>query len=225
MTYAVIMAGGSGTRFWPKSTQSIPKQFLKLFGNRTMIQSTTDRLDGFIPENRCMVVTNNRYVDIVREQLPAIPDSFIIGEPVAKNTAPCVASAAQILFNRDPDAVMVVLPADHKVSDEPEFQSVLKEAVKTARDEGSLVTVGITPNRPETGYGYIHFDTVHQTSAGKHSVYKVKNFTEKPDLETAKSFCDPGIIYGTAECLFGKHQLFWMHSGSINQRFISNWIT
>jgi mannose-1-phosphate guanylyltransferase len=188
MIYAVIMAGGSGTRFWPKSTQSNPKQFLNLFGDRTMIQSTVDRLNGFIPENRCVVVTNDRYVNIVKEQLPEIPDSFIIGEPVARNTAPCVASAAQILFNIDPEAVMVVLPADHQIADETQFRSVLDAAVHIAYQENTLITVGITPNRPETGYGYIHFDSEHENRAGKHPVHKVKNFTEKPDLETAKKF-------------------------------------
>jgi mannose-1-phosphate guanylyltransferase len=192
MTYAVIMAGGSGTRFWPKSTQSNPKQFLNLFGERTMIQSTVDRLAGFIPENRCMVVTNDRYVDIVKQQLPKIPDSFIIGEPVARNTAPCVASAAQILYNQDPDAVMVVLPADHQIADQDEFRSVLEAAVATAQREDSLVTVGITPNRPETGYGYIHFHSDRNKSIGNHPVHDVLNFTEKPDLKTAEEFLSSG---------------------------------
>ena len=188
MTYAVIMAGGSGTRFWPKSTRSNPKQFLKLFGDRTMIQSTVDRLNGFIPENRCMVVTNDRYVNIVKEQLPEIPDSFIIGEPVARNTAPCVASAAQLLYKIDPEAVMVVLPADHQIADEAQFRSVLDAAVNTAYQENTLITIGITPNRPETGYGYIHFDSDLKKNAGEHPVHQVKNFTEKPDLETARKF-------------------------------------
>lgn len=192
MIYAVIMAGGSGTRFWPKSTRKNPKQFLKLFGDKTMIQSTVDRLDGFIPEDRCMVVTNNRYINIVKEQLPDIPDSFIIGEPVARNTAPCVAAAAQILYNIDPEAVMVVLPADHKVKDEESFRSILQTAVETAVKEESLVTVGIKPNRPETGYGYIHFEKSGKVRHGSNDVFDVKNFTEKPDLEKAREFLSSG---------------------------------
>lgn len=192
MIYAVIMAGGSGTRFWPKSTQENPKQFLKLFGNRTMIQSTVDRLEGFISEVHCMVVTNNRYIDLVKEQLPNIRDLFIIGEPVARNTAPCVAAAAQILYNSDPEAVMVVLPADHKVKDEESFRSILKAAVETAIQEESLVTVGIKPNRPETGYGYIRFDRSGTINNGSHDVYKVKNFTEKPNREKAREFLSSG---------------------------------
>jgi mannose-1-phosphate guanylyltransferase len=192
MTYAVIMAGGSGTRFWPKSTQETPKQFLRLFGSRTMIQSTVDRLDGFVSEDRCMVVTNNRYVKIVKDQLPEIPDSFIIGEPVARNTAPCVAAAARLLYNRDPDAVMVVLPADHQIQNEKAFRSILKAAVDTAVKNDSLVTVGIKPNRPETGYGYIRFDTSGSFEAAGQHVFSVKNFTEKPDLEKAREFLSSG---------------------------------
>lgn len=192
MMYAVIMAGGSGTRFWPRSTGETPKQFLKLFGNRTMIQSTVDRLDGLIPEDRSMVVTNNRYVQTVKEQLPEIPESFIIGEPVARNTAPCVAAAAQILYNKDPDAVMVVLPSDHQILNEKEFRSILKAAASTAVNESSLVTIGITPDQPETGYGYIELDKSARIQYDSRDVFRVKNFTEKPDPETAKVFLESG---------------------------------
>lgn len=192
MTYAVIMAGGSGTRFWPMSTRKRPKQFLKLFGDRTMIQSTVDRLEGFAPKERCMVVTNSHYTQLVREQLPGLPEEFVIGEPVARNTAPCVAAAAHILFNRDADAVMAVLPADHFIHDAATFRAILDAATETARQNNALVTIGITPNRPETGYGYIRYDEKRRTRAGVHPAYAVRNFTEKPDLERAMRFIDSG---------------------------------
>jgi mannose-1-phosphate guanylyltransferase len=192
MTYAVIMAGGSGTRFWPKSTRSLPKQFLNLFGQNTMIQETVNRLEGVIDKKDVLVVTNDNYVSIVKEQLPSIPDSFIIGEPVAKNTAPCVAAAAAILHKQNPDSVMVVLPADHQISNTTEFLNILNSAVETAKSEGSLVTIGIEPNRPETGYGYICYNSDSNIQHGGNSVYRVKNFTEKPDLEKARQFLDSG---------------------------------
>jgi len=163
-----------------------------LFGSRTMIQATVDRLDGFIPEERSLVVTNDRYVKTVKEQLPGIPEPFIIGEPVARNTAPCVAAAAQILYNRDPDAVMVVLPSDHQILNEKQFRSTLKIAAETAVKQESLVTIGITPGRPETGYGYIRVDKTKPSDKSAAEVFQVKNFTEKPDQKTAIEFLQSG---------------------------------
>ncbi|PWN05944.1 mannose-1-phosphate guanylyltransferase [Rhodohalobacter mucosus] len=192
MTYAVIMAGGSGTRFWPKSTQSLPKQFLNLFGDQTMIQDTVSRLEGAIGPESVVVVTNDDYTSIVEEQLPEVNEKFIIGEPVARNTAPCVAAAAAILHNEDPDSVMVVLPADHVIGKPTGFRRVLDLAVETARSENSLVTIGIKPNRPETGYGYIRFDADRVNGPDNEDVYSVKNFTEKPDKETAEQFLSSG---------------------------------
>ncbi len=192
MIYAVIMAGGTGTRFWPRSRKSKPKQFLNLFGDQTMIQQTVDRLDGFVDNERVMVVTNKDYVDIVEEQLPSIDSSLIIGEPVARNTAPCVAAAAAILNKRDPESVMVVLPADHRIGNQKEFKNTLNTAVETAKQENSLVTIGITPNRPETGYGYIRRERDRAIAGLSHPVYKVRTFTEKPELETAKEFLASG---------------------------------
>ncbi|MDX1641941.1 MAG: sugar phosphate nucleotidyltransferase, partial [Balneolaceae bacterium] len=155
MVYAVIMAGGVGTRFWPKSRKSNPKQFLNLFGETTMIQQTVERLQGFIEPENVIVVTNQDYVDLVKKQLPSVDPSFIIGEPIARNTAPCIASAAALLHKKDPESVMVVLPADHRIGNPKAFKKALKTAVKTARSEESLVTLGITTHRAETGYGYI----------------------------------------------------------------------
>ena len=192
MIYAVIMAGGLGTRFWPKSTQALPKQFLNLFGKKTMIQETVNRLDGYIPGENVMVVTNDSYVKVVEAQLPQSRKDFIVGEPVARNTAPCVAAAAALLHKKDPGSIMVVLPADHQIGNRPEFLNVLSSAVETARSENSLVTIGIEPNRAETGYGYIRFDTSTQIIKENKEVYSVKNFTEKPDEKRAKKFIESG---------------------------------
>lgn len=192
MVYGVIMAGGSGTRFWPKSTKKVPKQFLNLFGERTMIQATFDRLDDYIPEKQCMVVTNRRYVDTVKKQLPELDPSLIIGEPVARNTAPCIAAAAAMLATLDPEAVMVVLPADHIISDNKAFLKILKKAVQVAVEDESLVTIGITPDRPETGYGYIHFNDSISDRKNLTNVYEVVEFTEKPELDKARSFVKSG---------------------------------
>ena len=192
MTYAVIMAGGSGTRFWPKSTRALPKQFLNLFGEKTMIQETVHRLQGFISPAEVMVVTNDNYVPIVEKQLPETAKEFVIGEPVAKNTAPCVAAAAALLHRKDPESVMVVLPADHRIGNPEKFRSVLNAAVGAAVKNDSLVTIGIKPNRPETGYGYIRFEAGSRDESGDVPVYRVKNFTEKPDRATAETFLKSG---------------------------------
>ncbi len=195
MVYAVIMAGGSGTRFWPKSTKKLPKQFLSLFGEGTMIQNTAKRIEGLIPQERVMVVTNDSYVNIVKEQLPKVPQENIVGEPVAKNTAPCVAIAAEMLYKKDPEAVMVVLPADHHITEPESFNEYLKTAIDKAKQGSNLVTIGIKPDRPETGYGYIHGDDEVQELLSQKAVHPVKAFKEKPDVETAKQFLDSGDYY------------------------------
>jgi mannose-1-phosphate guanylyltransferase len=189
------MAGGSGTRFWPRSTKELPKQFLPLFGEGTMIQNTAKRVESLIPQERIMVVTNDSYVDIVKDQLPSVPDENIIGEPVAKNTAPCVAIAAQLLYKKDPDAVMVVLPADHHIKQPEAFKGYLTSAIEKAKQGKNLVTIGIEPDRPETGYGYIQGETsLVEKISGKEG-YSVKAFKEKPDAETAKEFLNDGNYY------------------------------
>jgi len=192
MLYAVIMAGGTGTRFWPKSTRNMPKQFLNLFGYETMIQSTVHRMNGWIDIQHCMVVTNDNYVDIVKDQLPGIDDQMIIGEKVAKNTAPCIAAAAALLHDKDPDSVMVVLPADHHITQPEKFREILKRAVKKAKDDHCLVTIGIEPTHPETGYGYINYEPSGLQNEHSGKVFKVKRFTEKPDREKAEEFIQSG---------------------------------
>ncbi|HBQ61040.1 MAG TPA: mannose-1-phosphate guanylyltransferase [Balneolaceae bacterium] len=195
MVYAVIMAGGSGTRFWPRSTKKLPKQFLSLFGEGTMIQNTAKRIEPLIPQERILVVTNDNYVDLVKEQLPGVPDENIVGEPVAKNTAPCVAIAAEMLHKKDPDATMVVLPADHHITEPKAFNEYLSAAIEKAESGNFLVTVGIHPDRPETGYGYIHGDNSTDETLNNKAVHPVHAFKEKPDLETAKEFLESGDYY------------------------------
>ncbi len=191
MVYAVIMAGGIGSRFWPKSRQSRPKQFLNVFGPSTLIQNTVSRLQGLIPPERCLIVTHERYVEQTHEQLPAVPAENILAEPISRNTAPCIAYAAAQLLARDPDATMVVLPADHLIQNVKEFHRVLQVAIDKAQEPGALVTIGITPTHPETGYGYIQFDG---STAGGDTPRPcaVRTFAEKPDLHTAESFLDSG---------------------------------
>ncbi len=195
MVYAVIMAGGSGTRFWPKSTKSFPKQFHNLFGEGTMIQNTAERIKEIIPQERILVVTNSSYVSIVQEQLPRVPDENIVGEPVAKNTAPCVAIAAELLYKKDPEAVMVVLPADHHITDPGEFRNILASAIEKAESGDHLVTIGINPSRPETGFGYIHGNTSQEEVIAGKPVNPVRAFTEKPDSITAQKFLESGEYF------------------------------
>ena len=195
MVYAVIMAGGAGTRFWPFSTQSNPKQFHQLFGRGTMLQNTVERVSGIIPQQQVMVVTNECYKDIVAEQLPKALSKNIIGEPVAKNTAPCVAIAAALLERQDPDAVMVVLPADHHITKPKEFCKILESAVTTAKKGDDLVTIGIHPLFAETGFGYIEADLMEPTNTADERGFQVTAFKEKPDQKTADFFLKQGNYF------------------------------
>ncbi len=186
------MAGGVGSRFWPASRRAHPKQFLRVFGEQTLIQQTVSRLDGLVPPDRCYVVTNEAYVDQTREQLPQIPPQNVLAEPMSRNTAPCINYAAVTLQRLDPDAVMVVLPADHVIRDEEQFRDVLAVAISAADEPGALVTIGINPTHPATGYGYIQFDGSRDELGDHDRAFPVKTFAEKPDLETAERFLDSG---------------------------------
>ena len=192
MTYAVIMAGGIGSRFWPASRQERPKQFLRVFGQSTLIQNTIARLQGLIPPERCFVVTHERYVEQTKSQLPAVPEENILAEPISRNTAPCIAYAAAKLSARDPEATMVVLPADHVIQDVRQFHRVLEAAIDKAQEPGAIATIGIAPTHPATGYGYIQFDGQIDPTETTPKPYWVKTFAEKPDLETAERFIDSG---------------------------------
>ncbi len=196
MIHAVIMAGGIGSRFWPRSRQAHPKQFLNVFGDHTLIQNTVARLQGIVPPEQCYVVTHERYVDDTRNQLPVIPKENILAEPIARNTAPCIEYAAVKLASKDPEATMIVLPADHVIKNVRRFHEVLQAAIRKASEPGTLVTIGINPTHPETGYGYIQFEGGEASSDDDGTdaprAYRVKTFAEKPDIATAERFVDSG---------------------------------
>lgn len=192
MIHAVIMAGGIGSRFWPRSRRTNPKQFLSIVGQNTLIQATVARLQGIIPAENIHVVTNERYVDTTRSQLPAVPAENILAEPVGRNTAPCITYAAFHIHQKDPDATMVVLPADHVILDVARFHETLKVGIEKSAEERSLVTIGIEPTYPATGYGYIQFDPEDRNPQGNLSALFVRTFAEKPNLETAERFLDSG---------------------------------
>lgn len=186
--YAVIMAGGVGSRFWPRSREKSPKQLLKIFGELTMIQQTVERLEGLVPNERILIVTNKVQKDEIIKQLPKVPAENVIDEPFGRNTAACIGLAAEIIKKKSSDAVTIVLPADHIILEKDKFQTVLKTAAENAYSKETLVTVGIQPTRPETGYGYIQ---ISENQAEK-DIFKVVRFAEKPDLETAVKFLESG---------------------------------
>ena len=185
--YVVLMAGGVGVRFWPYSRNSRPKQFLDVLGTgKTLIQSTLDRFLPICPIENIYVVTHEEHAALVKDQLPQLSDDQILAEPMRKNTAPCIAYASYKIHQKNKDAVIVVTPSDHLILKENEFTDIIKKAVDQAKAQDKLITLGIKPTRPETGYGYIQYHT--EKSFAK----KVKTFTEKPELTLAKKFLESG---------------------------------
>jgi len=185
------MAGGVGSRFWPLSTPQLPKQFIDIFGcGRTLIQLTVDRFLGICPETDFWVVTNKDYVPIVREQLPGIPESHILAEPAARNTAPCIAWACWSISRDCPDSNIVVTPSDAVVLNPNQFRRIISSALSFTEKNNKIVTIGIQPNRPETGYGYVQ--CAPQTSQEHAEIVPVAQFREKPDLQTAQSYLSAG---------------------------------
>lgn len=186
--YCVIMAGGIGSRFWPMSTQKFPKQFQDILGTgRTMIQQTYDRISQVVSKENIYVITNAEYVALSKLQLPDISAENIVGEPMMKNTSACNIYMAKKIAHKNPDANIIVLPADHLIVKENAFIEKVNLAFELASKNDYLITLGITPTRPDTGYGYIQFQ-----ENGKTDYHKVKTFTEKPDLEIAKTFFESG---------------------------------
>lgn len=198
--YAVIMAGGIGTRFWPKGTSKLPKQYLKIENNHeSMIQKTFGRLEGVVSPKNIFVITNVAYKTITKKQLPKIPEENIICEPFGRNTAPCIGLTCIFIKQFMPKANVLVVPSDHIINNETEFHNVVKTGLKFTDENGGIVTLGINPTKPETGYGYIQYDTdnfhevkIKENSMNHENVYKVKTFAEKPNLETAKAFIESG---------------------------------
>ena len=192
MISVVIMAGGKGERFWPKSRTNLPKQFLSLTNDgKSMIQHTVERLEGLVELENVYVVTNKLYEDLIVEHIPNLPLENIIIEPEAKNTAPCIGLAAVHIAKKNPESKMIVLPSDHLIKFNEIFLDTLRSALEVVEDDGNIVTIGITPNYPETGYGYINF----KKGVSPHEItnaYEVLRFVEKPDLERAKQYLTSG---------------------------------
>ena len=186
--YAVIMAGGIGARFWPRSKIRKPKQLIRIFGENTMIQDTVKRLKGLVINENIYIITNKIQKMRVKEQLPQLPKENIIDEPFGKNTAACIGLASVLIRKKNPNAVTLILPSDHLIKDDEEFRNCLKGAAKFADKSNGLVTIGVTPTRPETGYGYIQFDDKEVSK----DIYKVLTFAEKPNLSTARRFVESG---------------------------------
>jgi mannose-1-phosphate guanylyltransferase len=187
--YVAILAGGIGSRFWPKSRTAYPKQFIDILNTgTTLIQATYERYKSFLPKENIFIITVEEYVDIVKEQLADIDPENILAEPSRKNTAPCIAYIAFKLIQKDPEASLIVAPSDHLILDNAEFERVAFEALRFATHMKSFVTLGIKPTYPNTGYGYIQ----HEPLSVADNIYKVKTFTEKPNTELARTFISSG---------------------------------
>jgi mannose-1-phosphate guanylyltransferase len=189
--YAVIMAGGKGARFWPRSREKKPKHLLDIVSDKTIIQETVDRIRPIIPPDKILIVTGQSHAEELIRQLPEIPRENIIIEPVGRNTAPCIGLAALHIKRKTPDAVMLVLPSDHLIADENQFRKILGAAATMARRGDYLVTIGIRPTGPETGYGYIEQGR-EQAAIGGEKVYDVRSIREKPDLAQARALLVQG---------------------------------
>ncbi|MDQ5951784.1 MAG: mannose-phosphate guanylyltransferase, partial [Patescibacteria group bacterium] len=196
-TFALVLAGGGGTRLWPKSRNKTPKQFLKLVGRDTMMQMSADRINRLIPWERIIVITNKLYKDEICKQLPLLPPENVIAEPDKRDTALAMLVGALYAKSKDPEAVVINCASDHVVTDEEEFVKVMKAASQTAADNSYLVSVGIMPTRPATGFGYIESGDELQTVQDM-PLFKVDSFREKPDEATAKSFIETGKYYWNA---------------------------
>ena len=196
--HLVIMAGGVGSRFWPMSTVDKPKQFIDVLGTgRSLLQLTFDRFEGVCSPENVWVVTNKKYAGLVREQLPEIPEGNILQEPCRRNTAPCIAYISWRIKEADPHANIVVSPSDHIVTNGDEFRRVVKAALKFPSETDSIVTLGMKPTRPETGYGYIQAD-LRSPSARNKEIFRVDQFKEKPDLATATEYLKDKSFYWNA---------------------------
>ena len=195
--YALIMAGGVGSRFWPVSRTAHPKQFIDFFGvGKTLIQSTYDRFLQTCPPENIFIVTNEIYVDLIQEQLPAMQANQILAEPMMRNTAPCIAYGAMKIAALNPDAVIIVAPSDHTIANQDAFIAAIEQCLEAAAKDDVLVTLGIKPSRPDTGYGYIQYTT--DSLPEDEQIHKVKLFTEKPNRELAQTFIQSGDLLWNA---------------------------
>lgn len=223
-TYCVIMAGGIGSRFWPLSKTNMPKQFLDILGTgRTFIQHTFDRFNKICPSENFFVVTSVDYKDLVLEQLPELKESQVLLEPLRRNTAPCVAYASNKIFTINPEANIIVAPSDHHIQEEDAFLEVIQTGIDFVSHNYALLTLGITPSRPETGYGYIQIENSKPTGKFK-NLHKVKTFTEKPDLQLARIFLESGeFMWNSGIFIWSLKSIlkaFDAHLNSVSELFI-----
>jgi mannose-1-phosphate guanylyltransferase len=196
MLHAIIMAGGTGTRFWPASTNDVPKQLLKLVGDETMLRSTADRLGELVPNERRLVLTNERLIAAVCEQLPELPAAAVIGEPCKRDTAPCIGLAALLVSRSDPEATMLVMPADHVIRPAEKFQAAVRQAAELVDSSPKrIVTFGIKPTYPAEIFGYIHRGAAIRLPSAVAATYVVQQFKEKPDAATASGYLESGQFY------------------------------
>jgi len=203
--YGLILAGGRGTRFWPRSRTKTPKQLLRFLGERSLLQETVDRLRPVIPPERIWILTNDHLRRPIQIQLPDVPAAQIVAEPAQRNTAPCLGLAASIIHAQNPDAVLGVFPADHHIARPAAFRKLLKPAFDAAVS-GKLATIGIQPRWPETGYGYLEFSKGF--SAASKEALPVLRFREKPDAKTARRFLAAGRFYWNAGMFFWRAEMF-----------------
>jgi mannose-1-phosphate guanylyltransferase len=201
--YCVIMAGGIGSRFWPYSTTAKPKQFLDILGiGKTLLQQTVERFEKIMPSENILIVTNKIYLDIIQQQVPQIPLQNILLEPQRRNTAPCIAFANYKIRKQNPNANIVVAPSDHLILKEEEFLRVVENGLNFVGEQEALLTIGITPSRPETGYGYIQINNDKGSESKFPGFAKVRTFTEKPNLEMAKVFLESGEFFWNSGIFF-----------------------
>ena len=208
------MAGGVGSRFWPVSRTEFPKQFIDFFGiGKTLIQSTYDRFLRVCPAENIFIVTNEIYTHIIKDQIPGISDNQILAEPIMRNTAPCISYGSMKIAQLNPDATIVVAPSDHTITNQDAFVEAIEQSLQAAAQNDVLITLGIKPSRPDTGYGYIQY--VDNSLKTDEQFYKVKTFTEKPNLELAKSFLQSGDFLWNAG-------IFIWSAKSINEAFMKH---
>jgi mannose-1-phosphate guanylyltransferase len=193
MLHAIVMAGGSGTRFWPASRAALPKQLLPLAGERTLLEDTVTRLEGLVPPERVLVVTSARLLDAARRQLPQVPDAGLVGEPCKRDTAPCIGLAALLVARHDPDATMAVMPSDHVIAPAAKFQDAIRQAAALVDEApGRLVTFGIRPTYPAESFGYIQQGAALAVAPGAAPAHAVARFREKPPAQVAAEYLAAG---------------------------------
>lgn len=205
--HCLIMAGGSGTRFWPRSRNCKPKQFLTILGDKSLLQSTISRFANFISEENIYIVSNRAQKEVLEEQIVELPKNNLIYEPAGRNTLPAIGLAALFIAKKDPDGIMIVSPADHLIKNDNLFQETIESAVKIADEKDGIVTIGITPNAPATGYGYI--ETADEIKIGQSvRTFNVKRFIEKPKIETAIQYLSSGKFFWNAGIFVFKISVF-----------------